>query len=177
MVVRDTQAPTKETLIVPLYYQWDPRWASVPYAGATVIESGCGLCVFASALSCRTKSTITPSNLIANVGDSCTVENDAGIAVNDISLFISWGTKNYGIAGSDIYWNVNDAKMALEAGHLVIGSVSGQIRDREYAGHLVLLWQYDNQFYLFDPANEPNTGEISSEEMLRTDWVYFYTIY
>lgn len=176
-VLDDRKAFTGRVIFEPpTYMQTDERWSTASYAEKTIGESGCGLAAFASALSCITQDErMDPLWLAYNVGDSCTVRDNDGILVNDISKFISWSSK-YGIVSEGMYWSQDRAIIDLEDGKLVIASVRGRVGESMYKGHIVLLWKSGNEIKMLDPANE-NNDKLTVDEFNESGWYYFYTIW
>lgn len=154
----------------PYYYQFDDRWASQEYAGATIEKSGCGLCAAASALSFYTQQSVTPMDLYNQVGSSCTV-ND----VNDMRLFLEYFSAQYGVQYSDIYWLKDEAYEALNNGLLVFAGVNGQIGPEYYTGHIVLMWKQYGHINVMDSASD-TFGGMTDEEFFESDFVYFYSM-
>ena len=154
----------------PYYYQFDDRWASQEYAGATVEKSGCGLCAAASALSFYTQQSITPVDLYNQVGSSCTVNG-----VNDMHLFLEYFSAQYGVQYSDIYWLKDEAYEALNNGLLVFAGVNGQIGPEYYTGHIVLMWKQYGHINVMDSASD-TFGGMTDEEFFEADFVYFYSM-
>lgn len=168
-VIYDTPRPIVYEF-PPYYYQFDNRWASQEYAGATIEKSGCGLCAAASALSFYTQQSITPMDLYNQVGSSCTVNG-----VNDMRLFLEHFSRQYNIKHSDIYWLKDEAYEALNSELLVFAGVNGQIGPEYYTGHIVLMWKQYGHINVMDSASE-TFGGMTDEEFFESDFVYFYSM-
>lgn len=67
---------------MPAYYQTDPQWSDIDYAGASIGYSGCGLTAAAMSLQWWLRERCTPADLQAAVGDSCTTGG-----LNDMAKF------------------------------------------------------------------------------------------
>lgn len=166
-----------DVLTPPLYSQDDERWANYAYGSSNVSDSGCGLCVYASALSyLKDDSNITPLFVLEQIGNSCMVYSDDGTLVNDIALFGQWSDEVYGVVVSEIYWLPEQALQSLYAGNIVIGCIEGYVGDESYEGHLVLLWYGYGRIQMLDPKSSSNGGLIE-EQFWQADWVYFYDVY
>lgn len=165
-IVKDKQAIVYE--YPPYYKQYDERWASVPYANGTIETSGCGLCAAASYISFATQSEITPADLEAAVGSTCTVNG-----VNDMAIFLDYFEYYYGTTHSDIFWTKDEAYARLDEGYLLFAGVEGQIGPNNYAGHVVLLWKQYGRINVMDPASD-NLGGLADEEFYNADFTYFY---
>lgn len=152
----------------PLYYQFDERWASHPYANGTIEEYGCGLTAFASALSYKSQSEITPDMLAEVVGDSCLT---AG--VNDIGKFLAFFRDDYGLVYSDIFYLHEQALQRLHEGYIIFAGVEGTVGNASYGGHIVLLWEVYGHINMLDPASDTNGG-LTEEEFNAADFTYFY---
>lgn len=168
---------TKEVLSPPLYMQDDERWVNCTYGSSNVSGSGCGLCVYASALSyLKDDSNITPLFVLEQIGNSCMVYSDDGALVNDIALFGQWSDEAYGVVVSEIYWLPEQALQSLYAGNIVIGCIEGYVGNESYEGHLVLLWYEYGRIQMLDPKSSSNGG-LTEEQFWQADWVYFYDVY
>lgn len=166
-----------DVLTPPLYSQDDERWAYHEYGSSNVSDSGCGLCVYASALSFLLNDEgITPLTVLEQVGNNCMVYSDSGALVNDISLFGQWSDEAYGVVVSEIYWLPEQALKSLHVGNIVIGCVGGNVGNESYEGHLVLLWYKYGRIQMLDPKSSSNGG-LTEEEFWQADWVYFYNVY
>lgn len=164
-------------LTPPLYSQDDERWAYYEYGSSNVSDCGCGLCVYASALSfLKNDEDITPLTVLEQVGNNCMVYSDSGTLVNDISLFGQWSDEAYGVVVSEIYWTPEQAMQSLHQGKLVICCVDGDVGNESYDGHLVLLYEKYGRIQMLDPKSS-NNGGLTEDEFWQADWVYFYNVY
>lgn len=152
----------------PLYYQFNERWADVPYAGGTIKSSGCGLTVFASALSYVTQSEILPDTLAATVGDAC-----LSGGVNDIGKFLDFFQPIYDLTYGDIFFLPQDAREHLRQGDLVFAGVRGNIGKQTYEGHIVLMWEAYGYINVLDPACD-TLGGLTEKEFNTAGFIYFY---
>lgn len=165
-IVEDKQVVVYE--YPPYYKQYDEQWSTTPYANGTIETSGCGLCAAASYISFATQSEVTPADLEAAVGSTCTVNG-----VNDMALFLNYFEYYYGITHSDIFWTKDEAYDRLDEGYLLFAGVEGQIGPNNYAGHVVLLWKRYGHINVMDPASD-NLGGLTDEEFYNADFIYFY---
>lgn len=158
---------------MPAYYQTDAAWSALPYAYGTVASSGCGLTAAAMAVSWWARDEVTPAELRDRYGDSCTIGG-----LNDMQRFRDRVCADYGLAGSERYWSIEQAVSDAEAGKTVWCSVSGRFGDGWYGGHIVLLWHDGASLRVSDPANHANTRAWRAEELLAQGcWKYFYSIW
>lgn len=156
---------------MPAYYQTDPAWAGVGYAGASIGMSGCGLTAAAMSLEWWLRERCTPADLQAAVGDSCTTSG-----LNDMSKFGSYAVSK-GLSVSERYYDISRACDEALAGKTVWASISGYLGDSWYGGHIVLIWSQDGQLLVNDPASQGNTRTWSREELARYSWAYFYSVW
>lgn len=159
---------------VPLYTQTDERWADLPFAGGTVGTHGCGLTCAAMAWEALSGEGCTPADLLAVVGDSCTVDG-----LNHMPSYCEWmvghdATLSY----SGLYDDPGRAVDDLRDGRLVFGALTGALRDggREYGGHLVLLAGVDGGLVtVHDPCEAYPVG-LTGPELESVSWDYFVSI-
>lgn len=168
--------PIAEGNHMPLWLQSDPQWASVPYAGGTVGDAGCGMVCAAMALEYMTLQGITPLQFADYVGDTCLTDG-----VNDPGKFCRWiydHYKDYGIEWRSIYYTLDRALADVKDGWLVFAGMSGTLGDKDYEGHVVLIWRADDEgYWLRDPADADNSARpFSAEELSQVDFKYFYSI-
>ena len=168
--------PIAEGNHMPLWLQTDPQWASVPYAGGTIEDHGCGLVCAAMALEYMTLQGVTPLQLADYVGDTCLT---AG--VNDPGKFCEWIKSNYPefqIESSEIYYELDRALSDVEGGWLVFAGMSGALGEADYDGHVVMIWRADDKgFWVRDPDSGANSARpFSAEELSAVDFKYFYSI-
>lgn len=159
---------------VPLYVQADARWGGLPYAGGTVATSGCGLACAAMAWEALSGEACTPADLIAEVGDSCTVGG-----LNYMPAFCEWMEgRDPSLSHSGPYGDLARALSDLRAGRLVFGSLHGALRDggREYGGHLVLLACIDGGIVTVHDPCEDRPVELDRPELAGVSWDYFVSI-
>lgn len=168
--------PTPEGNSMPLWLQDDPQWADVPYAGGTVGDSGCGLVCAAMAIKYMTVQDVTPAMLAEAVGDTCLTGG-----VNDPGKFCEWIAEHYpeyGIEHSGIIYRLDDALAQVDGGWLAFAGMSGSLGERDYEGHVVLIWRGDDgAYWLRDPASGANSQRAwTRDELDGVDWKYFYAI-
>lgn len=156
---------------MPSFFQTDPRWAGTSYAGATIGSNGCGLTAASMAASWWSRSEVTPQALRDRYGDSCTIGG-----LNDMAKFRDRLCADYGLTGSERYYDVNRACDEALAGRTVFASIRGYFGDSWYGGHIVLIWSQDGAIHVNDPASQGNTRVWSREELARYRWAYFYSL-
>lgn len=167
--VLDTPAPS-----VPIYLQTDERWGGLPYAGAELSDSGCGLTCAAMAWSYFSGKDWTPVEMLNAVGNDCVQEGQ-----NYMPGFCQWmSEQDHTINYSVIYEDMGRALKGLEGGSLVFGEMQGQLEEngRDFGGHIVLLTKADgHNVTIHDPCSAYALS-LSYEQMERVDWGYFITI-
>lgn len=168
--------PIPEGNSMPLWLQDDPQWSGVPYAGGTIGDSGCGLVCAAMAVKYMTVQDVTPPMLADAVVDSCITGG-----VNDPGKFCAWIAEHYpeyGIEHSGILYKLDDALAQVDAGWLAFAGMSGRLGERDYEGHVVLIWLGDGgTYWIRDPASGANSQRAwTREELEGIEWKYFYTI-
>lgn len=159
---------------MPMYLQADPAWGGVPYAGSDLANAGCGLVAASMAFEYLSREKVDPPALLAEVGDSCLTGG-----VNDPGKFCEYAVGKYGFEASGIYWNIGEAVASVTEDSVAFASVKGAFGDNWYGGHIVLIWKVDEQgVWIMDPAHAGNSSRpFSMDELERTNWVYFYTLY
>ena len=171
MAERERQEWLHAPRSMPAYYQTDAEWASVPYAGASIGYSGCGLTAAAMSLEWWLRERCTPKDLEAEVGSSCTTGG-----LNDMAKF-GKHAESLGLTVSERYRRIGEACDEALSGKTVWASISGAFGDSWYGGHIVLIWSQDGELRVNDPASKGNTREWSREELARYRWAYFYSVY
>lgn len=159
---------------VPLYYQRDERWGGLPYAGADLAASGCGLTCAAMAWEYLSGETWTPVQMLNAVGNSC-VQNGQ----NYMPGFCEWmrlqdPTLDYSV----LYEDRDRALKELAGGRLVFGAMSGRlVEDGEsYGGHVVLLTEWrDGLVTIHDPCCVYEV-QLTREGFDAVSWDYFISI-
>lgn len=159
---------------MPMYLQADPAWGGVPYAGSDLANAGCGLVAASMAFEYLSREKVDSLALLAEVGDSCLTGG-----VNDPGKFCEYAVGKYGFEASGIYWNIGEAVASVTEDSVAFASVKGAFGDNWYGGHIVLIWKVDEQgVWIMDPAHAGNSSRpFSMDELERTNWVYFYTLY
>lgn len=161
--------------VMPAYLQVDSRWAGIAYAGGTIETNGCGLTCAAASYQYLTGIETTPASLQAEVGDSCTDGNGN----NDMALFIQWMQgKDASIKSTEQLWYDRDLVDQIQQKHVVFLAVSGQFGEKQYGGHLVVLFNGDSYgFDVLDPDYKQNCGRWTYEMLDAVSWTYCYGIW
>lgn len=161
--------------VMPAYLQIDSRWAGIAYAGGTIETNGCGLTCAAASYQYLTGVETTPASLQAEVGDSCTDGNGN----NDMALFIQWmQSKDASIKSTEQLWYDRDLVDQIQQKHVVFLAVSGQFGEKQYGGHLVVLFNGDSYgFDVLDPDCKQNCGRWTYSELEAVKWSYCYGIW
>lgn len=148
---------------MPLFLQKDPQWSSATYSDDTIGTYGCGLTCAAMALSFEQGATVTPDALANIVGDSCLTDR-----VNDMEKFTQFIHDRYGYDRVDTFWGTDNALDYVDDGWIVFAGVSGQLGDREYGSHVVMIWcaNDDGTYALRDPDDGANSIKTWTREEL-----------
>ena len=169
-VVYDTPAEPQ----VPLYMQTDERWGGLPYAGADLATSGCGLTCAAMAWERLSGETCTPAMLLNLVGNDYVQDGQ-----NYMPGFCEWMAKQDPTLNYTVLYE--DRSRALEesaAGRLVFGTMEGALHEdgREYGGHVVLITENLNgHISIHDPC-EAEPVSLTYDEFNAVAWDYFISI-
>lgn len=159
---------------VPLYTQLDERWGGLPYAGADLATSGCGLTCAAMAWEHLSGETCTPAALLNLVGNDFVQDGQ-----NYIPGFCEWmREQDPGIQYTVQYEDRDRALADLAAGRLVFGSMTGRLYGggRTYGGHVVLLTEYDGDAVtIHDPCTAYEV-KITDGAFETVAWDYFISL-
>lgn len=159
---------------MPMYLQADAAWGGIPYASSNLENAGCGLVAASMAFEYLSREPVDPPALLAEVGETCLTGG-----VNDPGRFCDYAVGRYGFEASGIYWSIGEAVASVTEDSVAFASVKGTFGDNWYGGHIVLIWKVDEQgVWIMDPAHAGNSSRpFSMDELERTNWVYFYTLY
>lgn len=169
-VVYDTPAEPQ----VPLYMQTDERWGGLPYAGADLATSGCGLTCAAMAWERLSGETCTPPMLLNLVGNDYVQDGQ-----NYMPGFCEWMAQQDPKLDYTVLYE--DRSRALEesaAGRLVFGTMEGALHEdgREYGGHVVLITEnLYGHITIHDPC-EAEPVSLTYDEFNAVAWDYFISI-
>ncbi len=159
---------------VPIYMQTDERWGGLPYANATLADSGCGLTCAAMAWSYFSGEDWTPIDMLNAVGNDYVQDGQ-----NYMPGFCAWmHERDAAITSSVIYEDMARAIEDLEAESLVFAEMQGQLEGggQSYGGHIVLLTEYDGQSVTIHDPCSPYAVILTYEQMAGVDWGYFISI-
>lgn len=169
-IIIDAPAPS-----VPIYMQTDERWGGLPYANATLADSGCGLTCAAMAWSYFSGEDWTPIDMLNAVGNDYVQDGQ-----NYMPGFCSWmHEQDATITSSVIYEDMARALDDLEGGSLIFAEMQGQLEDggRSYGGHIVLLTGFDEENVIVHDPCSPYAVTLSLEQMTCVDWGYFISVW
>ena len=164
VVVEDTTAKS-----MPLYMQGDNQWGSIQYADGTIESHGCGLTALAMALTYLSGDRVLPSDLVQYQDSFVTA------GVNDPDRMCQWAMSNYDVTWSQELWYFDSAADLVDEGYVVLASMSGELGDRDYGGHIVLIYGRTEEGWLIrDPDDGCNSvNEFSDEELSGVTWGSF----
>lgn len=140
---------------VPLFIQWDYRWAFFKYGKETIIAtSGCGPMCIAMVYSYFKKDKYVNPKTICDFAfkNDYYVENSGTKAT-----LITEGTKKLGLTAKSVNINLEAMKKSLDDGNILIALVKqGHFTT---GGHFIVIRNYDemNNFYINDPNSIENS--------------------
>lgn len=158
--------PVESSCAMPLYLQKDPQWAGTTYSDGTIGTYGCGLTAAAMAVCYLTTDHVTPKDLLSHVGSECLTDG-----VNDMGKFSTWLSEHYnGLIKLDTFWGIDDALERVDEGWLVFAGMSGEIGERAYGSHVVLIWRSngDGTYLIRDSDDGSNSIRVWAREELRS---------
>lgn len=159
---------------VPIYIQTDERWGGLPYAGADLATSGCGLTCAAMAWEYLGGREWNPVQMLNAVGNSCVQDGQ-----NYMPGFCEWMTsQDPSLNFSVLYEGRERAISDLESGRLVFGCMEGLLYEggRDYGGHIVLLTGInDVAVTVHDPCTAYEVS-LDFDAFNVVDWNYFISI-
>lgn len=154
--------------------QTDERWGGLPYAGADLATSGCGLTCVAMAWERLSGETCTPPMLLNLVGNDYVQDGQ-----NYMPGFCEWMAQQDPKLDYTVLYE--DRSRALEesaAGRLVFGTMEGALHEdgREYGGHVVLITEnLYGHITIHDPC-EAYPVALDYDEFNAVAWDYFISI-
>lgn len=167
--------PVESSGVMPLYLQKDSQWADATYSDGTIGTYGCGLTAAAMAVCYLTTDHVTPKDLLSHVGGECLTDR-----VNDMSKFSTWLSEHYsGLIKLDTFWGIDDALDRVDEGWLVFAGMSGELGERTYGSHVVLIWRSngDGTYLIRDSDDGINSIRVWSREDLQSvSWGSFNAI-
>ena len=159
---------------VPLYTQLDERWGGLPYAGADLATSGCGLTCAAMAWEYLSGETWTPVQMLNAVGNSCTQDGQ-----NYMPAFCEWmADRDPTLDYTVLYEDRGRALEEAADGRMVFGCMEGRLYEdgRSYGGHVVLLTGYDGESVEIHDPMTVYAVSLTREEFDEVAWAYFISI-
>lgn len=162
------------TSTVPLYYQLDERWGGLPYAGADLATSGCGLTCAAMAWEYLSGETWTPVQMLNAVGNSCVQSGQ-----NYMPGFCEWmADQDPSLDYTVLYEDRERALREAADGRMVFGSMTGRLtpNGREYGGHIVLLTGFSDDLVTIHDPYCVYEVQLAGEDFDAVSWDYFISI-
>lgn len=159
---------------VPLYLQTDERWGGLPYAGADLATSGCGLTCAAMAWSYLSGEEWTPVQVLNAVGNDYVQEGQ-----NYMPGFCEWmAAQDPTLDYTVLYEDRDRALTELADGRMVFGAMEGKLHDggRSYGGHIVLLVGTDGETVTVHDPCEAMAVKLDSTQFQAVPWDYFISI-
>ena len=171
---------------IPLFFQFDKRWANYPYAGDTIKIAGCGVTALAMVVVGLTGDTsITPKTM-----SEFSTQN--GYAVNGVGT--SWGLMTEGAR----YFGINSEQVSTSADSIIENLSQGKVMivstcykgyntptgvSTGYftnGGHFIVLTGLteDGKVKVNDSWSEKKSNEIFTPEFIQNEikgaWTYSY---
>lgn len=165
VVVEDEQVHT-----MPLFLQKDLRWYGVQYGDGCIGTHGCGLTAAAMATTYITGELVTPEYLANASGNEFITDG-----VNDPDKICKWLSEKYGMVYSGEAWTLDEGLALVESGYCVLASMSGQLGERSYGGHVILIYgRFGTDYLVRDPDDGENSiRSFSREELSLAKWTSF----
>ena len=141
---------------VPLQLQTDPLWKDAAYSTGTIETHGCGLTVLSMMLTRLLGVPVYPNDLVEH--EDAFIEAD----VNNPDAMCRWAASTYMLTWSGERWGFKDNIDGMLAdGYLVMCSMQGRLGERDYEGHVVLVYGIVDGCYLIrDPADGDNSVHL-----------------
>lgn len=141
---------------MPLYLQTDPIWKDTGYSEGTIETYGCGLTDLAMMLTKLLGFPVYPNDLVRH--------QDAFLeaGVNNPDAMCRWASDTYHLIWSGERWGFEEnINQMLSEGYLVMCSMQGKLGEREYDGHVILVYGIVDGCYLVrDPADGANSVRL-----------------
>lgn len=171
---------------IPLFFQFDTRWANYPYAGDTIKISGCGVTALAMVVVGLTGDTSVNPQTMADFSTS------SGWGINGVGS--SWelmttGAREFGLNAEQVSTNANSLVENLSQGKVMIvstcykgyptptGISTGYFTN---GGHFIVLTGLteDGNIKVNDSWSEKKSNETFSPEFMQNEikgaWAYSY---
>lgn len=141
---------------MPLYLQTDPIWKDTGYSEGTIETYGCGLTDLAMMLTKLLGFPVYPNDLVKH--QDMFLEAD----VNNPDAMCRWASDAYHLTWSGERWGFEEnIDQMLSEGYIVMCSMQGKLGDREYEGHVILVYGIVDGCYLVrDPADGDNSVRL-----------------
>lgn len=156
---------------IPLYLQWDSRWAFNQYGEEIIGTAGCGpTCLSMVSVGLTGDTTYNP-RYVANYAQDHGYLDGSKTTWN----FMQSGCQAFGIKATPVALDETAMKSQLEQGHPIICSVrSGDFTD---TGHFIVITKCKNdKFIINDPNSHENSQRSWSYERLswqiKAMWAY-----
>lgn len=140
---------------IPLYIQWDKRWAYTTYGDEIIGTAGCGpTCLSMVAVGLTGKTTYNP-RYVAKYA----IKNDFLEGSMTRWALMESGCNEFGLIASAVPLSKNEMFKQLEAGHPIIASL--RPGDFTTTGHFIVITKTINDKFL---VNDPNSKENSHKQ-------------
>ncbi len=159
---------------VPLFLQWDRRWAYRPYGNSIIGLSGCGPTSLAMVIKHFDKNAdVNPYNIAKTSQEKGYVSKENSTSWK---LFET-GLRKYGLESRDIVPVEAKMKRALDDGQILIVSVKPGVFTR--IGHIIVIKGYDKNgdFLINDPNSITNTKKAWTFDELKNQIRKIWAIY
>lgn len=156
---------------IPLYIQWDQRWAYYPYGQEIIGTAGCGPTCLSMVVVGLTKNTTYNPQYVSKYAVNNNYLSDS---MTKWSL-MEEGCKRLGVYATDVPLNKTSMIKQIKAGNPIIASV--RAGDFTTGGHFIVIKQVvNNKFIVNDPNSEDNSQKQWTYEQLakqiKAMWAY-----
>lgn len=139
---------------IPLYLQYDLRWAGISFGGGNISSSGCGATSVAMVLSYELQKCIYPSDVVAVIGNRYYVPG-----YGQSWSMVPAACQAFGCRAVQQTVNADAIVASLKAGHPVIVSTDGHGTTQEFTknGHYIVLRGLTDDGLVL--VNDPNDSK------------------
>lgn len=156
---------------IPLYIQWDKRWAYSPYGQEIVGTAGCGpTCLSMVVVGITNNTTYNPRYI-----SKYAIKNNYLEGSMTRWALLEEGCQDFGIIATGVILDKNAMVKQLNNGHPIIASV--RPGDFTSSGHFIVITKYvDGMFIVNDPNSSDNSQKHWTYQQLskqiKSMWAY-----
>lgn len=157
---------------VPVYFQHDSKWGSIPYAGGTIADSGCGPTCLSMVLVYLTGDETKTPEWVAEFSTKEGYIEDGKTSWK----MMSEGAKKLGLNVEQLPKSEEGMKQVLEDGKVIICSMGPGAFTK--TGHFIAITGCENgEFTVNDPNSRENCEKkwkySEFEDQMKNIWVYW----